>query len=344
VGFVLVSLIFLGGIGGPVLYLVACVIVPEEGREPLASLRAFSGRPWHDWDRSARSWALVLACATLALMWSFGLWPSWHWQVVPVWVVITGVALLALARRRSHYSWPHQGWSRQGWPHQGWPHHGRSHYGRGPAAWPGPSTVPSGGPAGPGSGPDASDWAEANATAASWAASQLAAAGVSPVPPVGVAAPRPSWLRRLVTLTVAALFALLLCTVAAVAAFTLGSGSSLRGGLGDSTYSPASSPTVAAHYRLGAGSLNVDLSSAQFPARDQTVDFSLGLGQLSIVVPADATVNVDAHCGLGQVDLFSRNVGSSVQGTYPPTKGAAGAHELTLVAHVGMGSIQVTRG
>ena len=64
VGFVLASLLFLGGIGGPLLYVVAWIFVPEEGRAAAHMPNPFSGPAWQDWrrDRTARSWALVLGC------------------------------------------------------------------------------------------------------------------------------------------------------------------------------------------------------------------------------------------------------------------------------------------
>ena len=59
VGFVLASLLFLGGIGGPLLYVGAWIFVPEEGRDFAHAPNPFSSPAWQDWrrDRTARSWA-----------------------------------------------------------------------------------------------------------------------------------------------------------------------------------------------------------------------------------------------------------------------------------------------
>ena len=100
VGFVIASLLFLGGLGGPVLYVIAWLVVPEEGKDPAVTKATFSGRPWQDWDRSARSWALVLGALALAVIWSFGIWPWWHWRVLPFWLVGVAVVLWLLARHR----------------------------------------------------------------------------------------------------------------------------------------------------------------------------------------------------------------------------------------------------
>ena len=100
VGFVIASILFLGGLGGPVLYVIAWILVPEEGKDAPVTRAAFSGRVWHDWDRSARSWALVLGALALAFIWSFGLWPWWHWRTLPVWLLGLALTLWILARHR----------------------------------------------------------------------------------------------------------------------------------------------------------------------------------------------------------------------------------------------------
>ncbi len=103
VGFVIASILFLGGLGGPVLYVIAWILVPEEGKDAPVTRAAFSGRVWHDWDRSARSWALVLGALALAFIWSFGLWPWWHWRTLPVWLLGLALTLWILARHRESH-------------------------------------------------------------------------------------------------------------------------------------------------------------------------------------------------------------------------------------------------
>ncbi|HMK96059.1 MAG TPA: PspC domain-containing protein, partial [Acidimicrobiales bacterium] len=100
--FVVVSCLFLGGGGGVVLYLLLWAIVPQAGA-PAGSRRASSGRPWHDWDRPARSWAIVLGSLTLALIWSFGLGPGLHWSALPVLLLIGGLTVWLISRRRPGY-------------------------------------------------------------------------------------------------------------------------------------------------------------------------------------------------------------------------------------------------
>ena len=106
VGFVIASILFLGGLGGPVLYVIAWILVPEEGKDAPVTRATFSGRVWHDWDRTARSWALVLGSLALAFIWSFGLWPWWHWRTLPLWLLGLALALWILARHREANSGP----------------------------------------------------------------------------------------------------------------------------------------------------------------------------------------------------------------------------------------------
>ena len=48
VGFVAASLL-LGGLGGPVLYLLAWAIVPENGKESSIASDALGAKPWQHW-------------------------------------------------------------------------------------------------------------------------------------------------------------------------------------------------------------------------------------------------------------------------------------------------------
>jgi phage shock protein PspC (stress-responsive transcriptional regulator) len=53
-GFVAASLLLLGGIGGPLLYLAAWALVPEEGKESSIASDTFQAKPWEAWGASAQ--------------------------------------------------------------------------------------------------------------------------------------------------------------------------------------------------------------------------------------------------------------------------------------------------
>jgi hypothetical protein len=140
---------------------------------------------------------------------------------------------------------------------------------------------------------------------------------------------------------VAVMAALLLIVVIAAVSLTLGSGSSLRGGIGDDSFAPATLSTVATQYRLGIGDLDVNLSAVSFPPRGRTVTMSVGIGELTIVVPRQTTVYVNAHAGVGDVQVLGVS-GSTYHGRAQKGGPSAPAGHLTINAHVGMGEVQVT--
>ena len=131
--------------------------------------------------------------------------------------------------------------------------------------------------------PTEADWAAAQSAAADWAAGQLALAGVPVASNNGKSNGAPATtnrsgqsyaarsLRRAVRVLVALMAALVLLAVLTVVGVTLGSGSSLRGGVGDNSYSPANLSAVQSYYRLGAGNLDLNLAAVKFPPAGKTV-------------------------------------------------------------------------
>lgn len=346
VGFVIVSVMFLAGFGGVVLYLIVCAVVPEEGDERPVAGGAFSGRPWHDWDRSARSWALVFGALALAFVWSFGLWPWWHWGALPVWLLLTGLAIWAFAYHRPGIAqtWPFRWDQSTTEPPQ--------------AATMGPSTV---GTTEVSADPDAQsaqDVAKARQAAAEWAKTQLAAAGVPVTSPStlagssalsGTSTPRAAYPRPArglwwaVKTLCSLLGALVLLAAVGVVGVTTFSGASLRGGFGEVTNVPATASSVKTHYRLGVGELDLDLSGLTFPVKGQIVSVSVGIGELKVEVPKDAVVTVRAQSNLGDVTVFGHSGSDVDTGSYGNIRAARAPH-LTLDARVGVGKIIVTRG
>ena len=54
-GFVAASLLLLGGIGGPLLYLAAWALVPEDGKESSIVSDTFQAKPWESWGGSTHA-------------------------------------------------------------------------------------------------------------------------------------------------------------------------------------------------------------------------------------------------------------------------------------------------
>lgn len=92
-----------------------------------------------------------------------------------------------------------------------------------------------------------------------------------------------------------------------------------------------------------AGELTYDLSELDFAGRAADMSVTLGAGTLTIEVPADVTVNLDAEVGAGELEAFGERtdgVGLSRQGTYDGT----GEGVLDLEVDLTVGELEVTRG
>lgn len=388
VRFAFVILAFFGTFG-VLAYGVAWVVLPEGSSDGPYRGQVAPIRPWQEWDRSARSWAVVLGAVALALTWSFVAWPWWRWDAIPFWaIVLIGFLLWANARH------PHPG------PGPG-PVGPATMAAGAPGPGPGGQPVPAPGPSGAASGAavaasvataptgtvpppsstasteeagsdptvvrgpgraeegSQSPFTEVEADPAriwDYAFIDPVATRPSSTPPPRTAAPGAvpgaqgastvlSVVRVLATTVAAVFMALVVAAVIAVVAITLSSGASFRGGAGSRTYTPLTAAGVQAQYHLGAGNLTLDLAGVKFaPGTVHHLDATVGLGELTVQVPADVQVDVKANVGLGTVDVFNQS-GSSVRATSPPkgSTGAGRAAQVDLVAHVGEGEITVTR-
>lgn len=83
----------------------------------------------------------------------------------------------------------------------------------------------------------------------------------------------------------------------------------LRGGIGERRWVPETAAAVRDEYRLGAGSMQLDLTEVD-PASVDTLstDMSLGAGELQLVVPQDWTLDIDAGVDIGSVWFFDHGV------------------------------------
>jgi Cell wall-active antibiotics response 4TMS YvqF len=88
---------------------------------------------------------------------------------------------------------------------------------------------------------------------------------------------------------------------AAVLGFLMAANVDLGGGIGDRIYRPASATTVKDRYRLGVGRLWVDLRATNLPPGTSRVATSLGVGELTVVVPDDVRVEASAKAGIGSL-------------------------------------------
>lgn len=98
-------------------------------------------------------------------------------------------------------------------------------------------------------------------------------------------------------------------------------------------------------YQLAAGKLNLDLTGlADEPDAEPAIDAQVGLGAISVLVPADAEVRVSATAGVGELDLALPNrVVEGGAGLQRDAFLAGTGPTLDLDLGVGMGEINVRR-
>jgi phage shock protein PspC (stress-responsive transcriptional regulator) len=117
-----------------------------------------------------------------------------------------------------------------------------------------------------------------------------------------------------------------------------------RGGAGERLYAPASVAEVRDEYRLFAGEMRIDLRGLDDlgPGDELTLEASVAMGELTVLVPEGATVVVDARAGAGEVHTFGRVVdGLGVDERAERAGGGEIPPLITLDLRVGLGQVEV---
>jgi phage shock protein PspC (stress-responsive transcriptional regulator) len=126
--------------------------------------------------------------------------------------------------------------------------------------------------------------------------------------------------------------------VVAVVAFT-STYMHLDDGVGHRAYQPTTVSALRDDYRLGIGELELDLSKLSLPADETTVQASVGIGRLHMVVPHDVTVRVKTHVSWGEATLLGHEEGGhNVRADVGDTHA-----QLVLDTDVGIGQVEVER-
>jgi predicted membrane protein len=118
--------------------------------------------------------------------------------------------------------------------------------------------------------------------------------------------------------------------------------------VGDRTFRPATQAQVQPVYHGGMGDMTVDLTQVDVSNLSGEIATRIehGLGDLRIVVPGSADVQLMVHSGLGSVHVFDR--GSVTEGFFPGLGSSSwtgdGKAEFALVVDSGLGDVTVSRG
>ncbi|GAA1882816.1 PspC domain-containing protein [Streptantibioticus ferralitis] len=115
---------------------------------------------------------------------------------------------------------------------------------------------------------------------------------------------------------------------------------------------PATAAQVRPSYQLGAGQGTLDLTGLNLKGGTTATSLDIGAGQLRVRVPEDATVDVHANVGLGDIrfpdEPGPHNVdvhpGMNRSVTLGPLAGRTSSGKITLNLKVGVGEAVVLRG
>lgn len=131
--------------------------------------------------------------------------------------------------------------------------------------------------------------------------------------------------------------------LAAPAALVQAADLRVEGGIGEREYRPADVGDIPDVYRIGAGEMTIDLSDVDFPIGRTVVRVEAGVGEVRVVVPADACVSSDVEIAGGEADVLDHdNAGLDIDWLQTP-RNRAGAPELFVDAELVFGAFEILR-
>jgi phage shock protein PspC (stress-responsive transcriptional regulator)/predicted membrane protein len=152
--------------------------------------------------------------------------------------------------------------------------------------------------------------------------------------------------RRVAGVIFLAWLSVMILFVGGALAFLASTGVSMSGGIGNHVWQPTTLSQVQHSYRTEFGAATVDLRAVTFPTSGFTLSTSVAAGELTIVVPADAVVNLTTNVGAGNVNTFGYTPSTTAYSSLPAGKtGAqiAASPHVTIDARVGAGRILLSR-
>lgn len=117
----------------------------------------------------------------------------------------------------------------------------------------------------------------------------------------------------------------------------------LRGGIDDRIVRPDSLADLPATERLAIGDLTLDLTDIAFTGDERHLEATVGIGQLTVIVPAGVTVELGGDVGVGVIDAFELQEDGwtpVIDRTFEGT----GSGRIELDLEVGIGHVEVRRG
>jgi phage shock protein PspC (stress-responsive transcriptional regulator) len=114
----------------------------------------------------------------------------------------------------------------------------------------------------------------------------------------------------------------------------------IQGGWGQQRHAPSAVSELREEYRLAGGQLTLDLSGLELGSEPVTIGASVAMGQLTVLVPDGASLDIEASVGGGTLRLLD---GPFDEGTYLQDHAVVGAGEpdIILDLEAGIGAIRV---
>ena len=115
----------------------------------------------------------------------------------------------------------------------------------------------------------------------------------------------------------------------------------LDGPWGATRYAPTTADAVLDEYRIAGGRLTLDLTQLDASREEPiSIDAGAAFGQVRVVVPDDATVEVNASVGAGEISLFD---GPTLNGTNIENNAVYGDGDPNFIIHLdaGLASVEV---
>ena len=136
------------------------------------------------------------------------------------------------------------------------------------------------------------------------------------------------------------LLGLAVLPVAATAAFLT---VPLEGGIGGAYFQPQQVAEVQDAYHLVAGELSIDLTQLGAGSDPLVIDATVGIGEIYVLVPADAVVDVMGTVQGGRIRLFGRSQVGTALADHIEASEPGGGRVVTLRLDAGIGQVQVER-
>jgi phage shock protein PspC (stress-responsive transcriptional regulator) len=131
--------------------------------------------------------------------------------------------------------------------------------------------------------------------------------------------------------------------LAAAAVFVSTVDIQLEGSVGDKVSHPVFTSDLQRTYNLAAGDFVLDLRDVNMPSGTTRIDADVGFGELTVRVPDDVGLRVDASAGIGELHVLGRNSEGWSEELHVSDEAPGSASELVLDAHVGIGELTVER-